>query len=303
LNDTSKKGLLYMLGAAFCFSISGACTKVLGKRISSVELVFFRNIIGVIFVLVTIYRQPLVQIGGKMSLLVFRGIIGTLALYTFFFSITKIGLAEAITYQQSYPIILALLGGYFLKEKLDTKNWIAVIVGFVGICCIFLPQFKIDIASIKYHSFGLANAIMTALAYMSIKQLSSYYDSRSIVLSFMFSGIVLPIISMVLGQYIYIDSLAFLFGGFNWPAGIEWLWIGVLALSALAGQILLTKAFTFGNTGEVSAIGYSNIVFSVVFGILLGDAFPNAVSLLGILLIIACGVYISFRKNELKPAD
>jgi drug/metabolite transporter (DMT)-like permease len=290
-----------MLGAAFCFSISGACTKVLGKRISSVELVFFRNIIGVVFVLITIYRRPLTQIGGKMSLLVFRGIIGTLALYTFFFSITKIGLAEAITYQQSYPIILALLGGYFLKEKLDTKNWIAVIVGFVGICCIFLPQFKVDISSIKYHSFGLANAIMTALAYMSIKQLSGYYDSRSIVLSFMFSGIVLPIISMLAGQYIYIDSLEFLFGSFNWPMGTEWLWIGLLALSALAGQILLTKAFTYGNTGEVSAIGYSNIVFSVIFGIILGDAFPNLLSFLGILLIIACGIYISFRKTDPKP--
>lgn len=292
-----------MLGAAFCFSVSGACTKVLGKRISSVELVFFRNIIGVLFVLFTIYKRPLVQEGGKLSLLIFRGVIGTLALYTFFFSITKIGLAEAITYQQSYPIILALLGGYFLKEKLDFKNWLAVMVGFAGICCIFLPQFKIDITSIKYHTFGLANAIMTALAYMSIKQLSGYYDSRSIVLSFMFSGIVLPIISMVLGQYIYIDSLAFLFGSFNWPMALEWLWIISLALSALVGQILLTKAFTYGNTGEVSAIGYSNIVFSIIFGVILGDAFPNTLSLLGILLIIACGVYISFRKNEAKTAE
>lgn len=292
-----------MLGAAFCFSVSGACTKILGKRISSVELVFFRNIIGVLFVLFTIYRRPLVQVGGKMSLLIFRGVIGTLALYTFFFSITKIGLAEAITYQQSYPIILSFLGGYFWKEKLDFKNWLAVIVGFIGICCVFLPQFRIDTTSIKYHTFGLSNAIMTALAYMSIKQLSGYYDSRSIVLSFMFSGIVLPIISMILGQYVYIDSLAFLFGSFNWPIGIEWLWIITLALSALVGQILLTKAFTYGNTGEVSAIGYSNIVFSVIFGVLLGDSFPNALSLLGILLIIACGVYISFRKNVVKTAE
>jgi drug/metabolite transporter (DMT)-like permease len=292
-----------MLGAAFCFSVSGACTKILGKRISSVELVFFRNIIGVLFVLFTIYRRPLVQVGGKMSLLIFRGVIGTLALYTFFFSITKIGLAEAITYQQSYPIILSFLGGYFLKEKLDIKNWLAVVVGFIGICCIFLPQFRIDITSIKYHTFGLSNAIMTALAYMSIKQLSGYYDSRSIVLSFMFSGIVLPILSMILGQYVYIDSLAFLFGSFNWPIGLEWLWIITLALSALVGQILLTKAFTYGITGEVSAIGYSNIVFSVIFGVLLGDSFPNALSLLGILLIIACGVYISFRKNVVKTAE
>ena len=286
-----------MLGAAFCFSISGACTKVLGKRISSVELVFFRNIIGVVFVLFTIYRKPLVQVGGKFSLLVFRGIIGTLALYTFFFSITKIGLAEAITYQQSYPILLALMSTYLFKEKLDFKGWLAVFLGFGGICLIFLPQFKIDINSIKYHTFGLANAIMTAMAYLSIKQLSGFYDSRSIVLSFMFSGIVLPIISLIAGQYIYIDALAFMFGTFNWPMGIEWLWICILALSALLGQILLTKAFTFGNTGEVSAIGYSNIVFSILFGVLLGDPFPNILSILGILLIIICGIYITARKS------
>jgi drug/metabolite transporter (DMT)-like permease len=144
---------------------------------------------------------------------------------------------------------------------------------------------------------------MTALAYMSIKQLSGYYDSRYIVLSFMFSGIILPIVSMILGHYIYIDSLAFLFGSFNWPMGIEWVWIITLALSALVGQILLTKAFTYGNTGEVSAIGYSNIVFSIIFGVILGDPFPNTLSLLGILLIIACGVYISFRKNAVKTVE
>lgn len=285
-----------MLVAAFCFSVSGACTKILGKHISSVELVFFRNIIGVVFVLSTIYKRPLVQVGGKLNLLIFRGVIGTLALYTFFFSITKIGLAEAITYQQSYPIILAIFSSYFLKEKLDIKSWLAVIIGFGGICLIFLPQFKIDASSIKYHSFGLANAIMTALAYFSIKQLSGYYDSRSIVLSFMFSGIVLPILSLIAGHYFYVDSLAFMFGTFVLPNGIEWIWIGVLAVSALIGQIFLTKAFTFGNTGEVSAIGYSNIVFSVIFGVILGDAFPSPLSFLGIFLIIGCGIYISMKK-------
>lgn len=294
--NRTKKGLWFMLVAAFCFSVSGACTKILGKHISSVELVFFRNIIGVVFVLSTIYKRPLVQVGGKLNLLIFRGVIGTLALYTFFFSITKIGLAEAITYQQSYPIILAIFSSYFLKEKLDIKSWLAVIIGFGGICLIFLPQFKIDASSIKYHSFGLANAIMTALAYFSIKQLSGYYDSRSIVLSFMFSGIVLPILSLIAGHYFYVDSLAFMFGTFVLPNGIEWIWIGVLAVSALIGQIFLTKAFTFGNTGEVSAIGYSNIVFSVIFGVILGDAFPSPLSFLGIFLIIGCGIYISMKK-------
>ncbi len=296
-NINSNNGLWFMLVAAFCFSISGACTKVLGQRLSSIELVFFRNIIGVVFVLWSVFRRPLVQEGGKLSLLIFRGIIGTLALFTFFYSITKIGLAEAITYQQSYPIFLAVFSFYFFKEKLELKEWIYVLIGFFGICLIFIPQFKINLLSVKYHSFGLLNAIMTALAYLSISGLSKYYDSRSIVLSFMVSGIFLPLISLFLGQFFFIESLSFLFGDFILPIGKEWIWIFALSFSAMIGQIYLTKAFSMGKSGEVSAIGYSNIIFSIIFGVFLGDPFPSKSTFLGIGLIILCGILISFKKK------
>lgn len=296
--STSSLGLLSMLIAAFCFSVSGACTRVLGTHLPSVELVLFRNAIGVIFVILSVFRKPISQAGGKLSLLVFRGIIGTLALYLFFFSITKIGLAEAITYQQSYPIFLALVGVLFLKEKLSTSVWWAIVMGFTGICFIFFPQFHTDFLSVKNHALGLTNAILTALAYMSTSQLASYYDARSIVLSFMLSGILMPMLSLGLGEVIDTKDWSFLIAQYTQPAGTDWLWIGLLSISALLGQIFLTKAFTYGKSAEVAAIGYSNIVFSVFFGILLGDASPQVLSLLGIVLIIVSGILIAFQREK-----
>ena len=296
--STSSLGLLSMLIAAFCFSVSGACTRVLGNHLPSVELVFFRNVIGVVFVLLSVFRKPLAQAGGKLSLLIFRGIIGTLALYLFFFAITKIGLAEAITYQQSYPIFLALIGVLFLKEKLRTSVWWAIIMGFSGICFIFFPQFHTDFLSIKNHALGLTNAVLTALAYMSISQLAPHYDARSIVLSFMLSGIVMPMVSLGLGEVVYTEDWSFLIARYIHPAGKDWFWIGLLSISALLGQIFLTKAFTHGKSAEVAAIGYSNIVFSVFFGILLGDASPQVLSLSGIVLIIISGVLIAFQRGK-----
>jgi drug/metabolite transporter (DMT)-like permease len=296
--STSSLGLLSMLIAAFCFSVSGASTRVLGNHLPSVELVFFRNIIGVVFVLLSVSRKPLTQAGGKLSLLIFRGIVGTLALYLFFFAITKIGLAEAITYQQSYPIFLALIGVLFLKEKLSASVWWAILMGFAGICFIFFPQFHTDFLSIKNHALGLTNAILTALAYMSIAQLASHYDSRSIVLSFMLSGILMPMLSLGLGEVIDSEDWAFLIARYTQPDGKDWFWIGLLSISALLGQIFLTKAFTYGKSAEVAAIGYSNIVFSVFFGILLGDALPQLLSLVGIVLIIVSGVLIAFQRGK-----
>jgi len=294
----NTQGMIYMLLAAFCFSVSGSSTKVLGNHINSVELVLFRNIIGVIFVFSSIFKKPLNSTGGKPNVLVFRGVIGTLALYTFFYAITKIGLAEAITYQQSYPIFLAIMGVIFLKEIPGKLVWLAIIIGFLGICLIFLPQFSIGLLTLKFHAFGISNAIMTAMAYMSIKQLAGYYDSRTIVLSFMLSGIFLPLISLLLGHFIEPGGFEFIIAKFDVPRSGDWLWIMVLAVSALFGQIALTKAFTLGDSGEVSAIGYFNILFSVWFGVLLGDATPGLTGFLGMVLIILSGVLISFSKKS-----
>lgn len=296
-----NQGIVYMLIAAFCFSISGACTKIIGTRLGSIELVLFRNSIGVLFILWSIFKKPPIQEGGKLSLLIFRGVIGTLALYTFFYSITNIGLAEAITYQQSYPIFLSVLAVIYLKEYMSFRDWLAVVLGFVGICFIFLPQFGVAIGAIKNHSIGILNAILTALAYLSISGLSKFYDRRIIVLSFMLSGVLLPMVSLALGSYIQIPFLDFLISSYVAPVGIEWFWIIVLAMAALVGQIYLTKAFSFGKTGQISAIGYSNIIFSMFFGILLGDPFPSPLSFVGILLIIVCGVVISFKTQKTIP--
>jgi drug/metabolite transporter (DMT)-like permease len=297
-NQDLKQGIMFMLIASFSFAVVGACTRILRDSISSVEIVFFRNLIGVVFIGYSVFRRPLVQIGGKPLLLVFRGVIGTIALYTFFYSITKIGLAEAITYQQTYPIFIAIFSVFIAGEGLRRNEWIAVLIGFTGICFIFFPQMSGGIHSTRSHIIGISNAILTAFAYMSIRGLSNYYDARSIVLSFMISGIVLPIISMAIGQYYELPSLDFLVASYVSPHGSDWFWILVLGITAMVGQIYLTKAFSFGKAGTISAVGYSNIVFSVIFGLFLGDPRPSIIAFFGIAFVIISGIIISYQSKK-----
>jgi drug/metabolite transporter (DMT)-like permease len=73
----------------------------------------------------------------------------------------------------------------------------------------------------------------------------------------------------------------------------------MLGIGAMIGQIFLTKAFSYERTGIIAAVGYSNIVFSILFGVFLSDPWPNSVGFLGILCIVLSGCYISFaRKAE-----
>jgi len=292
-----KRGIWYMLMASFSFALTGACARYLRNDINPIELVLFRNIIGVCFILLSIIKVPVIQVGGKSSLLIFRGVIGTLALYTFFYGVSKIGLAISITYQQSYPVFLSVLAAWFFKERLRMAEWLAIILGLIGLCLIFLPSAELSTIHSRNHVIGLTNALMTGLAYLSIRGLSAIYDHRVIILSFMLFGIVLPLISLSLGTFISAPHLDFLMDDFDMPKFSNLPAIMLLGVAALVGQIYLTKAFSYQKTGVIAAVGYSNIVFSILFGVILGDGIPDLMSFLGIILIILCGIIVSFKNK------
>ena len=86
MENQVNKGIQYMLYASVLFAFMGAAAKELSDSMSSVEVVFFRNIFGVFLILISIYNSPLKQIGGKFWLLVFRGIAGFIALLFFFYN-------------------------------------------------------------------------------------------------------------------------------------------------------------------------------------------------------------------------
>lgn len=293
-----KIGLYYMVFSAFCVAIATAISKVLSHRLSPMELVFFRNIFGVFYILLLIYKNPLKNIGGKPFLLFFRGFLGALAILSNFYIVIYIGLAEASTYQQSYPIFLAFISVLFLKAKMSKQDWLAIMGGFIGICLIFAPQFKVNNASAFDHSFGIFYAIIAALAYLSIGELSKVYDNRTIVLVFMGTGVVLPISLTLIGLLFSLTQPRFLFAPFVLPNINELLLISLMGAMALIGQIYITKAFAVGNSWQVSAMGYSQIVFSIVLGVLIGDPFPSASSFAGILLIILSGVCVAFLSKK-----
>jgi len=293
-----QQGILLMLGASFFFALMSAISKWLSRDFHIVQLVFFRNIIGVLFIGSSLIQRPMKQKGGRPGLLIFRGVVGTLSLYLLFYAIRTLGLGRASTYQYTYPIFLAFLSWLFLGEKLSSREWIAIFLGFAGILFVFRPDVSM---SLRNHLIGLGNALLTAVAYLAIRQLGQYYDTRAIVLSFMLSGIVLPVFSMIIGTYFPHEGLDFLIGTFSWPATVAH-WLGFLALgvTAMIGQIMMTQSFTFDKAGRIAAVGYSNILFAVFFGLWLGEAAPTISMMIGMILIIGGGLLVSLSKDKTK---
>ena len=285
-----------MLLASLSFAMMGGFAKTISQTLPSVEVAFFRNVFGVILVSIAIYKFPLNQIGGRPWLLFFRGFMGFISLLAYFYAMANIPLGEAVTYNKTSPIFVAIFAYIFLKEKLSISAIFAIIIGFVGIVFVAQPQGgSFD----KYDILGILSGVGAALAYTSIRELREYYDTRAIVMSFMLIGTIGPMLLMMITPYINpSQDFDWAFAEFVMPVGKEWIYVVGVGIFATISQLFMTKAYELTKAGIVGTISYSNILFATVIGVMLGDAIPNLWTTLGIILVIISGLLVALAKEK-----
>lgn len=293
--DKRYHGIFYMLLAAAGFATMGGFAKALKGSMNAGQLVFYRNTVGLLVLLIGFTIKPPVNKAAKFHLLIFRGMMGTVALYTLLYCILHLPLGTAMTYSLTSAIFIAIFSFVLFREYNGHIVLIAVLLGFIGMLLVYKPAIHFPW---YYHAAGLLSGITSAIAYITVGRLNKYYDTRIIVLSFVLTGFLIPLIFMLIRYFAGIHPDDVFFIAWRWPRGIEWIYVSSLGLAALFGQYFVTKAYGADKAGVVSAIGYANIVFSVFIGMALGDAFPDWMSLTGILCIVSSGIIISFVKRK-----
>lgn len=287
-------GVRMMLLSSFLFAFMGVFAKLSSETLPSLEVVFFRNLLGVLLIAATLIHAPMRQIGGRLALLIFRGVVGFAALLAFFYNIAHIPLGDAMTYSKTSPIFTAIFAWLFLQERLSWQGWLAVMIGFVGIILIAKPG---ELGFSKTDWLGIFSGIGAALAYTSVRELKRYYDTRAIVLAFMLTGTLAPLGLMVLASYFSSSQTwDFLIVPFIMPQGVTWLYLLAMGAFATLAQVYMTRAYGASEAGVVGAVSYSNIVFALGLGWCMGDALPDVSGLAGIVLIVIGGLLVA-RKS------
>ncbi len=284
-----------MLFASFMFALMGVFAKLLSQTMPSLEVVFFRNVFGVVLIAATLIKKPMNHKGGKGWLLFFRGMMGFLALLAFFYNIAHIPLGDAMTYSKTSPIFTAFFAWLLLKERMGPVGWIALLLGFAGIVFIAKPS---GVMLDKTAWLGIFSGAGAALAYTAVRELRSYYDTRAIVLSFTVIGTVGPLILMAVSPYVNMPELDMLFGEFAVPSGKTWVFIALMGLFATLAQFYMTKAYGVTQAGIVGAVSYSNIIFSILLGLFIGDPLPDLLTWLGIGMIVIAGITVVSEKQN-----
>ena len=291
------KGILYMLLGALISALNGAVSKILADDMSAMEIVFFRNLIGVALILYALKHTPPTLSGGKWYLLITRGVFGFSAMILFFYTIATIPLGEAITLNKTSPLFVTLLAFYLLKETLNKTTLFALLIGFMGVLLIVKP---VGMTVSYEHFLGVLGGFFAAAAYATIKKIKDIYDARVIVLSFVGLGTLLPALFFLSAPYVNApDSLSFLFPAFSYPSSSKvWGLIIFMGIISVISQWLLTKAYSSSNLSIVGVISYTNIPFAIGFGWMLGDSLPDTLTYVGIGLIVFGGFMVGLRNKK-----
>lgn len=275
-----SRGALYMILAAFSFSVMAAFVKVSGHHLPSQEIVLFRSIIIWVITAVMIKRLHLPLWGNNKKLLFLRGLTGFCGLSVFYFTLTQIPISDSTTIQYTSPLFTALLAVFILKERSSPGQWLFFLLAFAGIVFIVRPGYSI-------YTFpallGLVGAFFSGLAYNLVRKLRETDHPLNIILY-------LPTVSIVF-------SIPMVIHNFVMPVGIDWLVLLAIGISTQIAQIFLTKSLHFETAARATNVSYVSIIFATMFGLIFWGEIPDWRTGIGAALVIIAVVQIAREKN------
>jgi drug/metabolite transporter (DMT)-like permease len=266
---------LWMLVASFLFACMGVCVKYAAVTHSAVEITFYRSFISLILMFGLVRLRGVSLVTAHWRWQISRGVVGFSALFAYFYAITLLPLATAVTLNYTSAIFLAIylaLAG--MRMRLGILG--ALAVGLVGVVLLLKPTLHAD--QLVGGLIGLGSGVLAGMAYFSVRELGARGEPETRTV-FYFS----LVSSVCAGIWLIFSELHTV----DLKSGL--LLLGVASFATVA-QLAMTRAYTRGRTMMSAALAYSTVIFSSLFGALFWGEVLDASAWLAIGLIILSGI-------------
>jgi len=266
---------LWMVLASLLFACMGVCVKYAAQTHSAVEITFYRSFISLIlmFCLVRLRGVPLATPHWRWQ--ISRGVVGFVALFAYFYAITLLPLATAVTLNYTSAIFLAIylaLAGMRLRAGILG----ALLVGLLGVALLLRPTLGAE--QLVGGLVGLGSGVLAGMAYFSVRELGERGEPEARTV-FYFSLVA----SVCGGGWLLFSELH----AVDLHSGL--LLLGVACFATVA-QLAMTRAYTRGKTLMSAALAYSTVIFSSLFGALFWGEVLDGEACFAIGLIILSGI-------------
>ena len=279
------KAITFNLLAWVMLPIMDGFAKYLSSDLPVLQITWARYFFTVAFTLPIMFfffRKNLVWT-DKPKLQLIRGLILLTANVCFFYSISIISLAKALTLAFIAPLIVTAFSPIFLGEKVGFRRWSAVIIGFIGSMVVIRPGFvEINLASLA----ALGTGVMYGFYLIITRKLSS---SDNPLLTLLLTGVVGAIIISFVMPFVWIK-----------PTLNQWSMMAAIGIFACVGHLFIILSLKYADASKLAPYSYFEIVTNIIIGYYFFSDFPDKWTFLGLFIIILSGIYISRRENIVK---
>ena len=277
------KAISYNLLAWAILPFMDTIAKYLSSDLSFFQITWARYFFTVFFALPFMFfffRKNLIWTTQPM-LQSLRGLLLFCANLLFFYSISIISMAKALTLAFVAPLITTALSPFLLNEYVGFKRWSAVIVGFLGSLIVIRPGFiDFNFATIA----GLGTGFFYGLYLIVTRKL---HTSDNPLLTLLLTGVVGLIFGSFLVPFVWVN-----------PTYDQWLLLALMGIFACLGHFFLILSLKYADASKLAPFGYFEIITNVILGYYYFGDFPDKFSWIGLFIIILSGIYISFREQK-----
>ncbi len=271
-----RLGIRLMLQAAIAFSIMGIFVKLLGHRVPSLQIVFYRSLIGLILTIFYARHQSISIVGKHHFLLILRGFSGFIALIFFFYAIVNLPLGTAILLNYTAPFFVILFSFIWMREKVSFSKISIILMSFCGV---FLLMQGDNLEWNRASFSAVASAFFAGLSYTTIRSIKEKESHLTIIFYFTLISTILSGV-VCLNHFILLDmkDLCLL------------LCTGVVAFYA---QIWLTQAYRYAKASVVSPFSYLTPMLAYCYGLIFWQEKISILGGMGIALILLGGFLLT----------
>jgi len=279
------KAIIFSLLGWMFLPVMDGFAKYLSTDLPVLQITWARYFFTVVFTLPIMYffyNKQLVW-SDKPKLQILRGIILLSANICFFYAISVISLAKALTLAFVAPLIVTAFSPILLGEKVGFRRWTAVIIGFIGSLVVIRPGFlEINLASFA----ALGTGVMYGFYLIITRKLST---SDNPLLTLLITGLVGAVIISFTIPFVWIA-----------PTFNQWSMMAGIGVFACIGHLFLILSLKYADASKLAPLGYTEIIPNVLIGYYFFSEFPDKWTFLGLFIIVCSGIYISRRETKIN---
>ena len=279
------KAISFNLLAWVMLPIMDGFAKYLSVDMPVLQITWARYFFTVVFTLPVMfffYRKQLVWT-DKPKLQLVRGLILLFANISFFYAISVISLAKALTLAFIAPLIVTAFSPMLLGEKVGVRRWTAVIIGFVGSLVVIRPGFvELNLASFS----ALGTGVMYGFYLIITRKLST---SDNPLLTLLLTGVVGLVAVSGAMPFVWVN-----------PSLSQWSMMASIGIFACVGHLFLILSLKYADASKLAPFSYFEIITNITIGYYFFSDFPDNWTFLGLAIIVISGIYISRREATIK---